>query len=263
VRWPGSKPKRPCGEFRLYYQPLVRLEGDTLVGFEALIRWEHPKRGLVLPDDFIPLAEETGIIVPLGRWVIREACQQLVRWGAEGHAVNDMCISVNLSSRELQQADLVDYVRGVLAECGLRGNQLEIEITESTAMENAEVVAGRLAQLKASGVSLSIDDFGSGYSSLGYLHRFPIDRLKIDRSFVTRLLEHGDEDGTPIVRAILALAEQIGIDVVAEGIENAAQRDRLRSLKCQLGQGYLFAKPAAPAMAIGLARMRSSALPVR
>jgi EAL domain-containing protein (putative c-di-GMP-specific phosphodiesterase class I) len=201
--------------------------------------------------------------VPLGRWVIREACEQLVRWRTEGHAVDDLCMSVNLSSREFQQLDLVDYVRSVLSECGLRGNQLEIEITESTAMENTEVVVGRLTELKASGISLSIDDFGAGYSSLGYLHRFPIDRVKIDRSFVARLLDQGDNDGTPIVRAILALADHIGIDVVAEGIENAAQRDRLRTLRCQLGQGYLFARPAAAAAAIGLARSGSTdALPV-
>ncbi len=231
-------------EFRLYYQPLVRLDGNALVGFEALLRWQHPDLGLLLPEAFIPLAEETGLIVPLGRWVLREACRQLAAWRDHGCAVDDFWIGVNLSSREFQQADLVEYVRTALSDYSLEGRQLEIEITESTAMENADAVVGRLVQLKASGVSLSIDDFGTGYSSLGYLHRFPIDRLKIDRSFVARMLECGDEDGTPIVRAILALAQHIGIDVVAEGIEHRSQQEMLRALKCHLGQGYLFSRPA-------------------
>lgn len=237
-------------EFRLYYQPLVRLDGNALVGFEALLRWQHPELGLLLPEAFIPLAEETGLIVPLGRWVLREACRQLAAWRDQGCVVNDFWIGVNLSSREFQQADLVEYVRTALSDYALEGRQLEIEITESTAMENADAVVGRLSQLKASGVSLSIDDFGAGYSSLGYLHRFPIDRLKIDRSFVARMLECGDEDGTPIVRAILALAQHIGIDVVAEGIEHREQQDMLRALKCHLGQGYLFSRPTDAAAAM-------------
>ena len=246
------------GEFRLYYQPLVRLDRDTLVGFEGLLRWQHPEHGLLLPEKFIPLAEETGLIVPLGRWVIREACRQLAAWRDDGQAIDNFCVSVNLSSREFQQADLVDYVRRILAEYALRGDHLEIEITESTAMENADAVVSRLEQLKASGISLSIDDFGAGYSSLGYLHRFPIDKLKIDRSFVARLLESGDNDGTPIVKAILALAEHIGIEVVAEGIERAEQRDLLRTLKCQLGQGYLFSRPTDAAAAVAMLSARSS-----
>jgi predicted signal transduction protein with EAL and GGDEF domain len=245
-------------EFQLYYQPLVRLDRGTLVGFEALLRWEHPEHGLLLPEKFIPLAEETGLIVPLGRWVIAEACRQLAAWRDEGHPIDGLCVSVNLSSREFQQADLVDYVRKVLSDHRLQGQQLEIEITESTAMENADAVVGRLEQLKASGISLSIDDFGAGYSSLGYLHRFPIDKLKIDRSFVARMLEHGDNDGTPIVKAILALAEHIGIDVVAEGIERVEQRDLLRALKCTMGQGYLFSRPAKAADAIHMLRAWSS-----
>lgn len=241
-------------EFRLYYQPLVRLDGNALVGFEALLRWQHPELGLLLPEAFIPLAEETGLIVPLGRWVLREACRQLAAWRDQGCVVNDFWIGVNLSSREFQQADLVEYVRTALSDYALEGRQLEIEITESTAMENADAVVGRLSQLKASGVSLSIDDFGAGYSSLGYLHRFPIDRLKIDRSFVARMLECGDEDGTPIVRAILALAQHIGIDVVAEGIEHREQQDMLRALKCHLGQGYLFSRPTDAAAAMQMLR---------
>jgi PAS domain S-box-containing protein len=246
------------GEFRLYYQPLVRLDRDTLVGFEGLLRWQHPEHGLLLPEKFIPLAEETGLIVPLGRWVIREACRQLAAWRDDGQTIDNFCVSVNLSSREFQQTDLVDYVRKILAEYALRGDHLEIEITESTAMENADAVVSRLEQLKASGISLSIDDFGAGYSSLGYLHRFPIDKLKIDRSFVARLLESGDNDGTPIVKAILALAEHIGIEVVAEGIERAEQRDLLRTLKCQLGQGYLFSRPTDAASAVAMLRAKSS-----
>ncbi|MGE3707418.1 MAG: putative bifunctional diguanylate cyclase/phosphodiesterase [Vicinamibacterales bacterium] len=239
-------------EFRLHYQPLVRLKGDAIVGFEALLRWQHPELGLLMPEAFIPLAEETGLIVPLGRWVLREACRQLASWRDRDCVVEDFWIGVNLSSREFQQADLVDFVQSTLTEHRLKGHQLEIEITESTAMENADAVVGRLSQLKASGVSLSIDDFGAGYSSLGYLHRFPIDRLKIDRSFVARMLEQGDEDGTPIVRAILALAQHIGIDVVAEGIEHRAQQEMLCALQCDLGQGYLFSRPADPATAVQL-----------
>ena len=242
-------------ELRLYYQPLVRLDTDRLVGFEALLRWEHPEQGLLTPESFIPLAEEAGLIVPLGRWVIREACRQLAAWRVEGHAVEPLCVSVNLSSREFQQAYLVDFVRASLSQWGLTGDRLEIEITESTAMENADVVVERLAALKASGVALSIDDFGAGYSSLAYLHQFPIDKLKIDQSFVARMLEHGDDDGTPIVTAILALAQHFGIDVVAEGIESLAQRDRLRALGCHLGQGYFFSRPALPAVAIDLLRV--------
>lgn len=249
------------GEFRLHYQPLVRLDTDLLVGFEALLRWEHPEQGLLAPEAFIPLAEETGLIVPLGRWVIREACRQMAAWRDGGHSADRICVSVNLSSREFQQPDLVEYVRACLAEHHLTGDRLEIEITESTAMENADVVVGRLAQLKASGVVLSIDDFGAGYSSLAYLHRFPIDKLKIDRSFVARLLEPGDNDGTPIVTAILALARHIGIDVVAEGIESLAQRDRLRTLQCHLGQGYFFAKPAPAGEAIDLLRTGAVVVP--
>jgi len=245
------------GELLLNYQPLVRLDGDALVGFEALLRWQHPKLGLLQPNAFIPIAEETGLIVPLGRWALREACRQLAAWRDAGCDISRFFVSVNLSSREFQRPDLVGYVRDALDEYDLDGRHLEIEITESTAMENADAVVGRLAELKASGVSISIDDFGTGHSSLAYLHRFPIDRLKIDRSFVSRVLEPGDEDGTPIVRAILALAQHIGIAVVAEGIETPAQRDLLQSLGCELGQGYLFSKPVAPSTAIEMLRAGS------
>ncbi len=242
------------GELRLHYQPLVRLEDDELVGFETLVRWQHPELGLLAPDAFIPLAEETGLIVPIGRWVVREACRQLAEWRGQGHAVGRLSVGVNLSSREFQQPDVVEHVRGMLAEYALDGCQLEIELTESAAMENADAVVGRLSQLKASGVSISIDDFGTGHSSLAHLHRFPIDRLKIDRSFVARLLEPGDEDGTPIVRAILALAHHIGIEVVAEGIETSVQRDVLLTLGCPLGQGYLFSKPVTALDALAFVR---------
>jgi EAL domain-containing protein (putative c-di-GMP-specific phosphodiesterase class I) len=245
-------------EFAVHYQPIIDLASGDVVEVEALVRWRHPVRGAVPPDRFIPVAEETGLIVPLGRWVIREACRQLAAWRDDGQTIDNFCVSVNLSSREFQQTDLVDYVRKILAEYALRGDHLEIEITESTAMENADAVVSRLEQLKASGISLSIDDFGAGYSSLGYLHRFPIDKLKIDRSFVARLLESGDNDGTPIVKAILALAEHIGIEVVAEGIERAEQRDLLRTLKCQLGQGYLFSRPTDAASAVAMLRAKSS-----
>lgn len=252
------------GELCLHYQPIVKLESDALVGFEALLRWQHPDEGLLQPHAFIPLAEETGLIVPIGRWVVHEACRQLAAWRDEGYDIDRLSVGVNLSSREFQQLDLVDCVRGELAAFALDGRHLEIELTESAAMENADAIVGRLAQLKASGISISIDDFGTGHSSLAYLHRFPIDRVKIDRSFVARLLEPGDEDGTPIVRAILALAHHIGIVAVAEGIERAVQRDLLLALGCSLGQGYLFSKPIEASAAIVMLRAASpDAAPVR
>jgi PAS domain S-box-containing protein len=244
-------------ELRLHYQPLVTLDDDALVGFEALLRWQHPERGLVPPDVFIPIAEETGLIVPIGRWVLREACRQLAEWRDGGCDIGRFRMSVNVSSREFQQPDLVAYIRQVLDDFVLNGRHLEIEITESTAMENADAVVGRLADLKATGVSISIDDFGTGHSSLAYLHRFPIDRLRIDRTFVARLLAHGDEDATPIVRAILALAQQIDVVTVAEGIQTVDERDCLRALGCAMGQGYLYSRPDYAAEAVGMLRSRS------
>ena len=231
------------GELRLFYQPVVRLDRESIVGFEALIRWVHPTRGLLQPDAFVSLAEDSDLIVLIGRWVLREACGQLAAWHRKGLAIGTLRLSVNLCAQEFQQPDLVDYVSGLLHEFEIQGRQLEIEITERTAVSNEALAVERLSQLRASGVSVCLDDFGAGHSSLAYLHRFPVDRLKIDRSFIARLLEVGDADSRPIVRAVLAMARDMGIEVVAEGVEGVEQFDLLCGLSCQLGQGYLFSRP--------------------
>ena len=241
------------GEFRLFYQPILRLRRETLVGFEALLRWEHPDHGLLLPDAFIPIAEETGLIVPMGRWVLREACRQLSAWQNGGRAIGHLRVAVNLSSREFQESDLVGDVGAVLAEFGLAGQQLEIEITESTAMSDIDAVAERLSQFSAAGISISLDDFGAGYSSLAHLHRLPVNRLKIDRSFVARLGKPGN-DSVPIVEAVLAMGRNLGIDVVAEGVDCVTQLDALCALNCQLGQGFLFSRPVDADAAMGVLR---------
>ncbi len=228
-------------EFRLHYQPIVCLETGNLSGFEALIRWEHPEKGFISPGDFISVAEETGLIVPLGMWVARRACQQLAKWQWQSPANRNLFMSVNLSSKQLAQSSLVNEIREILTETHVEPGHLKLEITESAVMENAEKAVQLLRRLKALGVQLSIDDFGTGYSSLGYLHRFPVDTLKIDRSFVGRIGEAAEN--IEIVRTIVSLAENMGMDVVAEGVETLAQFSQLRNLKCQYGQGFLFSRP--------------------
>ena len=228
-------------EFRLHYQPIVELNGGTIVGFEALIRWQHPQRGLVAPAEFIPIAEETGAIVAMGRWVLRQACAQLARWQAEVGAQTPLSMSVNLSNKQFSQPDLTEIIETTLRKTGVAPANLKLEITESALMENAQTVTNRLLELRKLGIKLGLDDFGTGYSSLSYLHRFPLDTLKIDRSFVARLLEEGEN--REIVRTIVTLGKNLGMDVVAEGIEEARQLDDLRGLNCPHGQGYLFARP--------------------
>jgi diguanylate cyclase (GGDEF)-like protein/PAS domain S-box-containing protein len=246
----GLRRAVPDGQLRLFYQPLIRLGDSAVAGVEALLRWEHPEHGLLTPDRFISIAEETGLIVPIGQWVMNEACQQLAEWRRHGVVPEGFSVSVNVSTREFQRESLVDDVRAMLGRHQLRGGRLDVEITESTAMENASAAIDLMAGLKAAGVSLALDDFGAGHSSLAHLHRFPIDRLKIDRSFVRRMRPSvGEEDSTPIVRTILALAEHMGIDVVAEGVEHADQRDTLDALGCLFGQGYLFSGPVSAAKA--------------
>jgi len=229
-------------EFRVYYQPIVSLENGQLAGFEALIRWEHPDRGFINPGDFISLAEDTGLIAPIGMWVLKHACQQLAKWQWQSHAHRSLFMSVNLSSKQLVQSALVNEIRDILQETHVDPRTLKLEITESAVMENAETAVQLLRRLKALGVQLSIDDFGTGYSSLGYLHRFPVDTLKIDRSFVGRIGEASEN--IEIVRTIISLAENMGMDVVAEGVETLPQFSQLRALNCQYGQGYLFSRPA-------------------
>lgn len=226
-------------EFFIHYQPIVALDDFRLCGFEALVRWQHPVRGLISPLDFIPVAEEGGQIVQIGQWVLREACFQIQSWQEKFPADKPLYMTVNLSARQFAQPDLIDQVRNILAETKIDPAFLKLEITESMVMDNFESAAAMLFQLRALGVRLSIDDFGTGYSSLTYLHRFPIDTLKIDRSFITCM----DKENMEIVRTILMLAENLGMDAVAEGVETQEQLTLLRSLNCQNGQGYFFSKP--------------------
>ena len=234
-------------EFEVYYQPIVSLETVTTVGFEALVRWRHPERGLVLPEEFIPLAEETGLIVPIGWWVLREACRAMAQWNAELRPQRTLMLSVNLSARQLVQPDLVEVVQGVVEEYALRG-ALRLEITESAIMAHPDAAAEVFHRLREGGIELCIDDFGTGYSSLSHLHRFPVSLMKIDRSFVSKLGE--DDHNLEIVRAIVSLAANLGIEAIAEGVETPLQRDQLLALGSRLAQGALFSMPL-PGVAAG------------
>jgi diguanylate cyclase (GGDEF)-like protein/PAS domain S-box-containing protein len=230
-----------ANEFRVYYQPLVDLKTSKVVRLEALVRWEHPTLGFLPPARFIPLAEDTGLILPLGRWVLKMACQQAAAWHADATTPTPPGIAVNLSPRQFLQPHLVEEVRTILEQTGLEPKQLELEITERIIMEHGETTTDTLAQLKALGVQLAIDDFGSGYSSLDYLKRFPVDTLKIDRAFIRDLASN--EVDIAIVGAVTTMAQALGSQVVAEGIETASQASKLRNLGCDTGQGYYFAKP--------------------
>lgn len=228
-------------ELRVYYQPILSLETGVVAGFEALIRWQHPERGLVPPMDFIPLAESTGLIVPITLWILRKACSQLSRWHWLSRDSRGLFMSVNLSSKHFTEASLAWDVEKILGETGIQPSCLKLEITESAVMENAVVAAEVLTKLRALGVNLAIDDFGTGYSSLSHLHNFPLDTLKIDRSFVNRMEAAGTN--TEIVYTIVTLAKTLKMDVVAEGVETAWQANELRSLGVKYAQGFLFSKP--------------------
>jgi len=228
-------------ELRVYYQPIVSLDNGQLAGFEALIRWQHPERGFISPVDFISLAEDTGMIAPIGLWILKRACQQLAQWQWASPSHRQLFMSVNLSGKQVAEPDLVAQIQQILKETRLEARHLKLEITESVVMENAELATQFFKRLKALGVQLSIDDFGTGYSSLGYLHRFPLDTLKIDRSFVGRIGEAAEN--IEIVRTIVSLADNMGMEVVAEGVETLGQLAQLRKLNCKYGQGYLFARP--------------------
>jgi diguanylate cyclase (GGDEF)-like protein/PAS domain S-box-containing protein len=233
------------GDLTLYYQPEVDLRTNRIVGFEALVRWRHARRGLLPPKDFIPLAEETGLILPMGDWGLGEACRQLVKWRRGGRAeLAGVRMSVNLSARQFEQADLVQRVRRVLEETGLGPGALRLEVTESSLIADTTSAVQTMRGLGKLGVGLHMDDFGVGYSSLHNLHRFPFDTLKIDRSFVQGVVK--DRESHQIVRNILDLARSFGMDVVAEGIEDAAQLEALKTMGCPCGQGYFFAKPMTP-----------------
>jgi len=229
------------GELRVYYQPIRLITGGQLTGFEALVRWEHPTLGTVSPAMFIPIAEETGLIIELDRWVLRAACRQLKNWQQRFPSIPPLTINVNLSSRQFLEADLVDFVGGVLEEATIQPEHLKLEVTESVLVQHSEAVTVAFHKLKALGVKLYVDDFGTGYSSLSYLQRFPVDTLKIDRSFVHHMAT--SPESVELVRTIIAMAQALNLNVVAEGIETGSQLAQLEALGCSYGQGYFFAKP--------------------
>lgn len=225
---------------QLYYQPVIDLQTQRLVGFEALARWQHPAWGWVPPGEFIPLAEETGLIVPLGEWVFSQACRQFQQWKGQFPQAQ-LFMAINLSSRQLLDAHLLECIQNTLQQTGLRGEELKLEITESFLMTNVHKSIEVLNQLRQFGLDLSIDDFGTGYSSLAYLQSLPISSLKIDRSFVTEIESH--QTSFDIASTIVALAHHLGLDVVAEGIETEAQLKILHALGCEFGQGNFFSQP--------------------
>ena len=229
-------------EFRMYYQPKVRVATGEITGVEALLSWERPGHGLVPPTDFIPLLEETGLIVPVGEWVLAEACRQVRAWREAG--AEPKPIAINLSARQFAARDLGDIVKRVLDDHGTDPRYIELELTESLLMVNTEEAVRTLEYLKSLGLGLSIDDFGTGYSSLSYLKRFPIDALKIDRSFIDEITT--DVGDATITRAVIGMAHNLGLKVVAEGVETAEQLAFLSDNACDEAQGYYFARPQPP-----------------
>lgn len=228
-------------ELAMHYQPIVSLDDGRLVGFEALLRWHHAKMGMIPPFRFIPIAEDSGLILPITVWILQQTCRQLAEWQRIGPEYRDLIVSVNISGKHLAKDTLVDDVIGALQDSHVSASTLKLEITESTAMENAEHTITLLNRLKEIGVQLSIDDFGTGYSSLSYLHRLPFDTLKIDRSFVNRVGEHGED--SEVLQTVISLAKNLKMRVIAEGIETESQLAVLQNLGCDYGQGYLLAKP--------------------
>ncbi|MDA0265685.1 MAG: bifunctional diguanylate cyclase/phosphodiesterase [Cyanobacteria bacterium] len=231
----------PNQELVLYYQPIVSIRSKETIGFEALVRWQHPEQGLLDPVSFIQIAERTGLIIPLGWWVLREACRQLRSWQDTEVEAKDLFVSVNMSSAQFSQGDVVGKITSILAETQLQGKNLKLEITESVLIENSASIVEQLTRIRALGIKLSIDDFGTGYSSLSYLYRFPFDTLKIDRSFI----EDADTsyDKLEILQSMVRLAWNLGLELVAEGIETEKHYSQLKALRCESGQGYLFSKP--------------------
>jgi diguanylate cyclase (GGDEF)-like protein/PAS domain S-box-containing protein len=245
------------GQLVLHYQPEIDLATRRIIGFEALVRWPHPERGMVMPGEFIPLAEETGLIHPLGEWGLAEACRQITAWrdqvsrqriaSGTAHAASpavDLRVSVNLSAKQFGRPDLVERIAGILSATSLSASDLRLEVTESSLMSHEDTAQATMQGLQQLGVGLHMDDFGTGYSSLNHLHRYPFDTLKIDRSFVQEIVS--DKSSSEIVRTILDLARSLNMEVVAEGIETEEQASQLQSLGCRLGQGYYFAHPLAP-----------------
>lgn len=228
-------------EFQAFYQPVLSLADGRLEGFEALVRWNHPDYGIVPPGQFIPLAEDTGLIQSLGRWIVEEACRQLGAWQAEFQEHQGLSMNVNLSPRQLRDPALVGYVGEAVARNGLASGNLKLEFTESAMMEDPEATPATLEELRQQGATICLDDFGTGYSSLSYLHDLPVDVLKIDRSFVERLTS--SERGRDFIQAIVDLGHRLGLTIVAEGIEEEDQEATLREMGCQLGQGFRYSRP--------------------
>lgn len=262
----GIWPRRPDlrraldqGQFRLFYQPEIELSTRRIIGLEALIRWEHPERGLIPPMDFIPSAEECGMILPIGDWGLAEACTHIQKWCGEDMRHRSVRVCVNLSARQFAREGLADHVEDLLRHFGISSRQLGLEMTESSLIPDPSTAMEVLGSLRKLGVSLLMDDFGTGYSSLNQLHQFPFDVLKIDRSFVSRMAE--GEQSLQIVRTILELARVLGMNVVAEGVETREQCDLLKKMGCRYGQGYLFAKPMPADEIIGLLRLPGHVLP--
>jgi len=231
-------------EFKLHYQPIVSLETGGMAGFEALLRWQHPERGLVSPSEYIHVAEDTGLILPIGRWALLEACTQLHDWQTRHAAAASLTMSVNLSGKQFKDRDLLPFIEQILKDTNLAEDTLQLEVTESLMMENIESSAWLLRKFRSCHILTCIDDFGTGYSSLSYLQQLPIDRLKIDQSFVARMGD--DSKSLEIIHTIISLAQTLGTKVVAEGVETAEQVARLKTWKCQYGQGYYFSAPLPP-----------------
>jgi diguanylate cyclase (GGDEF)-like protein/PAS domain S-box-containing protein len=233
-----------AGQFQLFYQPIWSLETNTIAGFEALIRWPHPERGMISPAEFIPIAEETGLILPIGQWVIQEACRQMNVWRYQFPEAQPLTVSVNLSAKQFSQPNLVGQIQTILDESGFIPHRLKIEITETMIVENQQAAIQVLTQLQTLGIQIQVDDFGTGYSSLSVLHSLPLDTLKVDISFI-RLIET-DPDKAEIVKVIIMLAHNLGMMAIAEGVETQAQLQHLQSLGCDFAQGYLLSKPLPP-----------------
>ena len=246
-------------ELIVEYQPIVSLETFKITGFEALARWRHSEDGVINPAQFIPVAEETGLIIPIGEWVLRTACAQARQWQDAYPSETPLTMSVNLSGKQFAQPKLIQQIESALTETGLDPHSLRLEITESVVVENVEAASQMLKRLRRLGVGLSIDDFGTGYSSLSSLHSFPISTLKIDASFVSRM--NGHNENTEIVRTIMSLASNLGMDVIAEGVETLEQATKLRTFGCAEGQGFFFSKPVSPANAESLLRETAPLLP--
>jgi EAL domain-containing protein (putative c-di-GMP-specific phosphodiesterase class I) len=239
-------------QFVLHYQPIIELDDGSVVGMEALLRWSHPELGLLDPAEFVPVAEDSGLIVPIGAWVLREACAAMARWTDADGAPGAGWVNVNLSGRQLADPNIVEHVRDALADSGLSAQRLTLEITESVLMQDSEANMRRLRRLRELGVRLAIDDFGIGYSSLAYLRAFPVDELKIDKSFIAGIPQ--DEDALAVVQTILQLARSLGLRVVAEGVETPAQYLALRALGADLVQGFYMARPGPWSDALDVAR---------